>query len=117
MSSSPRPTRWPATFRLGPFRWRLTRDQAELDRGKAEVGDADLHGYAQVERHVVVVKPDLAADEARHVLMHELLHVAVWHGVARVDDDDEERVVAAAAPWLLELLRANPRLVAVLLGD
>lgn len=108
---------WPRTFRAGPFRWRLSRsceDLAELHRRE---DDPHLMGHVDGRTHQLLVAPDLPADEARVALLHELMHVACWHAGQPVTPAQEERLVAAAAPWLLELLRANPRLPAILLED
>ena len=49
------------------------------------------------------------------VLLHECLH-ALWDGTPLRDFDDavEESVVSALAPPLLDLLRRNPKLLALL---
>lgn len=108
---------WPRTFRAGPFRWRLSRSCDDLTAVHRREDDPQLMGHVDGRTHLLVVAADLTDDEARLSLLHELMHVACWHAGQPLSWAQEERLVAAAAPWLLELLRANPRLVAVLLGD
>lgn len=108
---------WPRTFRAGPFRWRLSRSCDDLAETHRRENDPHLMGHVDGRQHVLQVASDLPDDEARLALLHELLHVACWHAGQPLTPAQEERLVAAAAPWLLELLRANRRLAGILLED
>jgi len=73
--------------------------------------DLEAVGTILLTTQSIVVARDLAGDQERDTVLHEVLH-----GLVRIvglvkDDDEEERIVATLAPILLDALRANPALV------
>lgn len=96
----------PATVAIGPH----TYEVAVVDElGGDLIGDTDS---TQLTIRLQAGMPDSVTAE---VLLHELLH-AVWDMTPLRDFDDavEESIVTALAPPLLDLLRRNPKLVALL---
>ena len=95
----------PPSIVIGPHTYKVTSD---------DLGD-DLIGDTDCTQLTIRVRPGLPESVTAEVLLHECLH-ALWDGTPLRDFDDavEESVVSALAPPLLELLRRNPRLVALL---
>lgn len=101
--------RLPRSIAIGPHRWALVvdRDQLLLDAG-------GCHGSTSTRRHVIAIDGTLEGSSLAEVLLHELLHACLaGHSI---DEDLEEGMVNAAAGPLLDALRRNPAVVAVLLG-
>ena len=73
------------------------------------LGEAD---HCTLTIRVVADLPDSVTAE---VVLHELLHCLIDQGPLRdFDSDVEESIVSALAPPLLDALRRNPKLVALL---
>lgn len=106
----------PATLDVGPFRYAVVVGGPAYDRHRAEHGEPDLMGRAQHHTLEVAIRPGLAAGAEREVLVHELLHCCFNAAGQPMPAGPEEDAVRALAPTLLAALRANPELVAYLLG-
>jgi len=95
----------PPSIVVGPHTYSVTTDGISDDL----VGDTDC------TQLIIRVRAGLPESVTAEVLIHECLH-ALWDGTPLrcMDSEVEESVVSALAPGLLELLRRNPKLLAVL---
>lgn len=95
----------PASITIGPHVYAVTTDGLPDDL----IGDSDC------TQLVLRVRADMPESTTAETLLHECLH-AILDATPLRDFDDavEESIVSALAPPLLELLRRNPRLVALL---
>lgn len=98
----------PSNIKFGPFDIALRVDGLAT----AQMGGA--LGITMWEGATILVKPGLPDILKKEVVLHEVLHgiiaVSNIQGPLR-SNDNEEQVVAILAPWLLAVLRDNPRLV------
>lgn len=78
-----------------------------------------LLGRTQHTKQVIQIKSDQGVTSKRDTVLHEVIHaicdIAGMGYLIGVDDEGEERIIRLLTPWLLGLLRDNPRLVAYLL--
>lgn len=109
---------FPKRVEVGPLVYTVRTDKQRSD-------DADTFGFTDHEKSEIILDPKLAAPHARVILLHELLHTILRDAIGAqrggksallADRDTEEILVTAVAPWLLEVLRRNPELVAYLLA-
>lgn len=96
-------------LRIGPATWRV----------RTAPIDPDKLGVTRTAKHRIHLSPAQDASSRRDTLLHECLHAIFYESglasVLAVSDDDEERFIRLLTPWLLALLRDNPRLVIFLL--
>lgn len=107
-SSPPRP---PAALVVAHTSYTVTLDEAECEQQNAD----GLTWYGQRR---IVLRPGMALDREREVMLHEALHACV--GAARghgLSDAAEERAVDALTGPILDLFRRNPKLREYLCGD
>jgi hypothetical protein len=73
-----------------------------------------LHADAQIN-----VRSTQAPPAMRDTVLHEVLHAILWvSGLAfneQMSEETEERIIRNLTPWLLDLLRKNPKLITYLL--
>lgn len=81
--------------------------------------EEDKHGQTLHVPQVIRVRPAQGASALRDTVLHEVLHAICGAAgslyVMGVEGDDEERLIRFLTPWILGVLRDNPRLVAYLL--
>jgi hypothetical protein len=79
--------------------------------------DENSNGDSRPDRLLVRIDPDRPHTKVAETLLHELIH-CVWSTtpLRMGEDEHEEEVVSALTPWLLEMLRRNPDLVACLVA-
>lgn len=69
----------------------------------------------------ILLRNDQSESSLRDTLIHEALHAIVYLSGIRenlsLSHEDEEKLVVALSPWLLALLRDNPKLVEFLLEN
>lgn len=108
---------FPDAIQIGPFAYSVWRDQALMDKARAEAESSELVGQTNHHTLRILVDPETAAGVQRESLLHEVLHgvclVAGWRGGKRT----QERVLEELGPVLLDTLRRNPALVRALLWD
>lgn len=105
----------PAAIIVGPFTYALLFDRAKIDAASVAKGD-ELEGSTQPHRLEILVAPDLPAERAQEVTLHETLHAIIDASgllptLERWAPDAEEVVVGALSPLLLDTLRRNPDLL------
>lgn len=107
----------PAHVQVGPHRYTVVADAAKADELNTN------HGQTDNRLARIVIHPGQARTQLRDTLLHETLH-AILDGAGMANDGvsvslpgDEELVVSRLSPLLLDTLRRNPDLVAVLLED
>jgi hypothetical protein len=107
----------PKSVLVGPHRYQIKYaadaiDQRSLAEGEARLGECDHKALT------ILVDPRQAETQIQDTLLHETLHAAmsVIGATEDVTDQIEERLVLRLAPVLLQLLKANPRLVGYLTG-
>lgn len=112
----------PTALTVGHLRYTVSWDKRDLDRLSAEMRQ-DLAGGSSWSRQIIAMDPDLAPDAEAETLLHEVLHSCLRAAsidpdvIARSDPEHtEERTVAPLASVLLQVMRANPHLVAYLQG-
>lgn len=92
----------PAQIHVGPATYRVkVRKHMEL------------LGERENEQTEILIQADQSLGCMRDTLLHECLHAVVFcsgHGY-QLEHDEEERLVRRLAPWLLGLVRDNPKLV------
>lgn len=100
----------PEQIRVGHTTFRVVADQARCE-------EHDVCGLTDGDRRTILVKPTVPPDMMRQIILHELLHAALYASGFTFDDDTlEERVVAAMTGPLLAALRDNTELLGVLVG-
>lgn len=87
----------------------VTKDHADLK------GDIAMVGTCKIARQQILVADDLAPDQERDTILHEVLHGLLGMLNVIPKNKAEERVVMTLAPILLDTLRRNPALVTYLL--
>lgn len=75
--------------------------------------DRDTTGLAELEISRIAVRDRGAPAAERQTLMHEIVHSVLW--LTGHDTKDDDPLVQALSSGLLQVLRANPHLVAYLL--
>lgn len=105
----------PRKLRIGPHTFIVKTDDESVRVLRADPARGDCVPHDQVIR----VDPERPESGVAETLMHETLH-GIWDvsGLRAAGcDDDEEQIVTTFAPWLVLVLRDNPKLVKVLLGE
>ena len=101
----------PAQIALGPHTYEIRSDHetSTLLREDGKAGDS-LRA-----RLIIRVDAEVPHTSVAETLLHETLH-CIWDLTPLRDasDDEEERIVSALAPYLLDVLRRNPKLVTYL---
>lgn len=101
----------PKSVKIGPAVYALRENPSLADQG--------LLGVTKHIPQVIEIRPDQGVTSKRDTVFHESIHaVCEVSGMAHligVDDEGEERIIRLLTPWLLGLLRDNPRFVAYLL--
>lgn len=108
----------PKRIRVGPVVYRVHRERAAVKTDDVEPRES-LYGYCNNVDLAIYVTDDAADGQIRDTVLHEILHAITSHADVIPllgDKDDDERLVRALAPWLLMLLRDNPKLVEALLS-
>ncbi len=84
---------------------------------KGFYADHDLYGATWHPKLEIGMDSEIALSQAQDTLLHECLHTLFEHsGLShKLNDAKEEKFVRRLAPWLLMLLRENPKLVEFLL--
>ena len=106
----------PEELRIGPFTYSVTWEPHVLDIGPDGIEDASRELLsARVDHYALAIhiSTSIARPVQRKSLLHEVIHACNWisgHG----DTSSEEQFVRALAFPLLDVLRANPQLVAFL---
>ncbi len=78
--------------------------------------DNDTWGRTFVGSQRIEITEDLAHDQERDTVLHEVIHAIIRvHGLHRATYVEEERLVAGLTPVLLNVLRSNPDLTKYLL--
>jgi len=84
-------------------------------------GKTLLYGETDHLQTEIRLNSGQSQDSLRDTVLHEVLHAVLWISGANklltLDDDAEERLTRLLAPWLLTLLRDNPRLLAFLIAS
>jgi hypothetical protein len=127
-------TALPTSIRIGPVRYTVLTDAAEIKRvsDEADLGSGgEWAAFSDHDRLIIGINPEHAEDNNRVSVLHEVLHCClrasgVWPNsyarlvdAARGQDGDipvEEFTVAALAGPMLGVLRDNPDLAAWLNG-
>ncbi len=102
----------PSAVVLGPHSYTIdsSEETARLLR------DEENNGDSRPDRLLVRLDTDRPPTKVAETLLHELMHCCWNESPLRVHDvkEWEELVVSGLTPWLLDLLRRNPDLVAYL---
>jgi len=108
----------PTSVQVGPFRFRVTTDRAEINRFRVENGDAHMVGQARLHEQVIAIDPALVLDQRRDTLLHEIRHVVdMVTGVYSGERETAEQNITRSTSTLLDTLRRNPALVACLVAE
>jgi hypothetical protein len=104
----------PAHVDIGPHRYVI---DSSPETGVL-LHDEENCGDSRPDRCLVRVDASRPPTKVAKTLLHELIHCVWSHTPLRVAEFSgrEEEIVSALAPWLLDMLRRNPDLVAYLLA-
>ena len=109
----------PKNVFVGHLKYQISYDHESLQASKARELE-DLTGHCANDKLQITVDGSMAEPNVRDVLMHEILHACHWSAGEPLghmkSDDPEEDAIRILAPALLNVLRANPKLVEYLLG-
>lgn len=95
----------PKKIRVGPCDWDVVLKDEFLD------DDDDIQlGAATISDLEIGIRKDINKQIEQETLMHEVLHAVFAQSGVDLSHNKEERVVAAISPYLLMLLRDNPKL-------
>lgn len=76
-------------------------------------------GRTKHTEQVIEIRPAQGASSLRDTLLHEVLHavcdVAGLEYLMGIETSDEERLIRLLTPWVLGVIRDNPKLLAYLL--
>lgn len=107
------PAGWPEGFKTGSTLWVIRYAK------KDDLSALGCAAMTDFRTHVVTLPSDRPAEETRPLLLHELLHVAIYEAGGSDRDleqyGEEEQFVNPAAPQLLKILRDNPDVASKLL--
>lgn len=104
-----------SSVQIGPFRYRVVYDQAELDRISHTQKIAHLMGWVDPSSQQIFIRPGMAAGAEADTLLHEILHVICESARVFASATVEEAAVSRITPGLLDVLRRNPNLLKALL--
>lgn len=125
----------PSSVKVGPIRYRIMTDAAEIKRisDEADIGsESEWVAFSDHDNAIIGINPNHDDDVNRVSVVHELLHCTlrlsgVWpNAYARIVDSArgehggysvEEATISGMAGPLQGVLRDNPDLVAWLLSD
>lgn len=93
---------------IGPYRYTLYRSPTQLQ---------GYSGLLDTDTRTIVIDGTRSAAGQQETVLHEVLHGIIDLTNLRAGDDgEEEKLVSAIAPWLLLVLRENPKLVEYITG-
>jgi hypothetical protein len=102
----------PDAVKVGPFRYAIVADRHTLHSI-----DVEANGTTAVDLLRIHLDPDRPHDAVAVTLLHELLH-AIWYAAGRRGEKlAEEEAIRTLSPLLLDVLKANPDVLAFLVGD
>lgn len=118
MTATGRPAPLPKVIHIGPMAYSVTVDANDLLKATVEQRSS-LFGWSCERRQVIGVDPDQAPGSKRDTVLHEVLHqVLCVSGLASEwGGDQEEQVVRRLTPWLVGVIRANPKLIEFLVDE
>lgn len=103
----------PATIDVGPHTYRVVVDHDRLMEG-------DRAGGCSRDRLTIAIDPTLPHTQTADTLLHEVIHACLGSVQISIDAAEQERVeelvALALGTNLLDVLRANPDLVAFLVA-
>jgi hypothetical protein len=105
----------PTRVQVGAWRYKVDTSADAVLKMRAETS-ADCVGRVRHTEQTITIKPEMAADQLRDTLLHEVLHAV--HSFVGMDVADEcgcEEFVHRLCPTLLDTLRRNPDLVTYLM--
>lgn len=98
----------PQKVKIGPTTYTLSfmsKDQA----------DAGVYGRTDPKADTIVINPSLCLGEQQTTVLHEVLHAIFLTSnlthVLDLDEKKEEQVIRMLEPFLLSLIRDNPKLM------
>lgn len=102
----------PAIVTVGPYRYDIVEDDGRI-------ADEGANGKHYPDRLTIVYSTDPHPAKLQEVILHELMHALLtMAGLDQdLDEDHTEAVARRVTPWLLDVLRSNPDLVAYLVDD
>lgn len=100
----------PKVVYIGPFDYAVKQ--------KKRLDTPMLLGETKNEITTILIREAQSACSKRDTLLHEVLHAVLFSSglltALPLSHDDEERLVVTISPWLHQLLRDNPELIAYL---
>lgn len=101
----------PKTIYVGPDDYEVCiKKPSEMDRDR-------LLGETDTSNTEIAINGKQSRSSTQNTILHETLHAIFWSsGLNRATEMDiEEKVILTITPWVIQVLRDNPRLVAYLL--
>jgi hypothetical protein len=107
----------PKLVQVGAFTFEVRCKQGHMNRKRLDADQASRIGNADYWRQTLDIAPDVADDQKRVTLLHEVIHACYMAG-GRSNSAElgEEAVIEFLAPMLLDTLRRNPDVAAYLLA-
>lgn len=108
----------PKTIQVGAINYKVICSEAAINKASVE-SKSGSWGRHDPGKQQILLDPGLESDFMAEVLLHELIHVSLYHAGTDEDLSEEqtERVCNSVSSTLLSTLRANPDLVTFLMGD
>lgn len=114
----------PPTVRIGPWVFKVVRDDALLQRISERVSPRQSTAMIEAELGLIILREDRpesghtnpSEDSLAISLLHEVLHGCLFAANADQDQEEIEELVTALSMGLLPVLRNNPGLVDFLVG-
>ena len=100
----------PKKVKVGGMSFGISTD-ASVHLGIEESAGERVYGQMDPTAARIVLHPGMADSRARQVMVHELLHAAIFSAGLGLTDEVEEPIVRALEGPVLQILRDNPALV------
>lgn len=108
----------PSKVQVGAIPYSVVVDEAAINKACVEER-SNRFGQHDPGTQTITLDPKMGSDFAAEVLLHEIVHVTLYHN--GTDEDLEpkqlERVCSAVSSQLLDCLRRNPQLVRFLVKE
>lgn len=102
----------PKSIKVGAINYSVVCSEAEINKASVEAKSGSW-GRHDPGKQLILLDPNLKGDFMAEVLLHELVHVSLYHAGTDEDLSAEqlERVCNSVSSSLLGALRDNPELV------
>ena len=102
----------PERLRIGPYTWKVVSSKKDWAKQEKDSKIAESDGFTNRITQQIHIRPGLALDYERVVLIHEILHAVRDSAHMTIDlNDAEESFINGTSPLIYATLADNPDLL------